>query len=338
MGQRTEIQWCDSTVNPNTGCDGCELWELVGPRMPPERVARLRRSCYAGALHEGRLARSLPGLYGPEFTDVRMVPGRMAKAAAWPDLRGVPRPDKPWIPPEMPRLIFVGDMGDVFSKAVSFEFLKEELIGAADSPKGRRHLWLVLTKRPSRFAEFARWNGGLPENIWAGASVTGEKTLTRIDGLLEVPASVRFLSLEPLVERVWLPVRERTSEAEQSAIAEVIDAIGGIPDNSINARLGRYCEAVEQGIHQVIIGGESGQGAHKARSFDLAWARSLTRQCRGVDIAVFLKQLGSRPFDSFYRSGVADQSIRCRDSHGGDWDEWPADLRVREFPRAPIGA
>jgi protein gp37 len=76
MGSKTNIEWCDSTVNPTTGCDGCELW------------AGDVRACYAGNLHESRLALTLPQLYAENFTDVRLAPGRMAAAAGWSDLRG----------------------------------------------------------------------------------------------------------------------------------------------------------------------------------------------------------------------------------------------------------
>jgi hypothetical protein len=70
MGKGTDIQWCDDTVNPTTGCSGCELW-VPGKGGP----------CYAGNQHERRLAKALPGLYDPVFTNVRLAPGRTAEAA-----------------------------------------------------------------------------------------------------------------------------------------------------------------------------------------------------------------------------------------------------------------
>jgi len=110
LGKTTEIQWCDSTVNPTTGCDGCELWSEHGPR-----------TCYAGILHEGRMAKALPDLYDKDFTQVRLAKGRMVKAAAWSDLAGTDRPDKPWLN-GMPRTIFVGDMGDILSRTISYDY------------------------------------------------------------------------------------------------------------------------------------------------------------------------------------------------------------------------
>ncbi|CAN5361219.1 hypothetical protein BH09VER1_BH09VER1_53240 [soil metagenome] len=76
------------------------------------------------------------------------------------------------------------------------------------------------------------------------------------------------------------------------------------------------------GIDHVIVGGESGSGA---KPFQLEWARDIIRQCRQAGVAPFVKQLGAAPFEG-------DRRLKLRDSHGGDWNEWPADLRVREFP------
>lgn len=288
MGQRTDIQWCDSSVNPTTGCDGCELWELLS-----------KGPCYAGNFHEQRLAKSLPHLYATRFTEVRLAPGRMAKAAAWPDLTGTFRPDKPWLD-GMPRTVFVGDMADLFSLAVPFEFIADEVIGAATSAKGARHVWMLLTKRPSRMASFARWllaERGVdwPGNVWAGTSVTGPKTARRLEQLREVPAAVRFASFEPL--------------------RGFINPTGFAPD-------------------WLIVGGESRQGDHLGTPFNLEWARRYIRLCRDGGPRVFIKQLGSRPYFGDHRGDVYDDHTfhKFRDGHGGDWSEWPDDLRVRQMP------
>jgi protein gp37 len=74
----------------------------------------------------------------------------------------------------------------------------------------------------------------------------------------------------------------------------------------------------------IIQGGESGSDA---RAFDLSWARVLRDACRAARKPYFLKQLGANVWN-------AGRQVRLRDSHGGDWSEWPADLRVREMPPA----
>lgn len=278
MAQHTLIQWCDSSVNPTMGCDGCELWDAH------------RKSCYAGGQTERR--QGMPG-FPPSFTQPTPFPGRMAKAARWSDLTGQPRKDKPWLDGS-PRLIFVSDMGDALSAALSFEYLETEIITSVTSPAGRRHRWLWLTKQPSRMGKFCRWLRELgipwPENLWVGTSITTRATLGRIPHLLKVgdELTTRFLSVEPQVEEVslrpWLPE-----------------------------------------LDWVIQGGESGRGA---RPFDLAWARGLRDECRNATVPYFLKQLGRRPVD-------CGLELKLRDPHGGDWTEWPDDLRVRDTPGNP---
>lgn len=296
MGKTTNIEWCDSTVNPVMGCGGCELW-VAG-----------RKTCYAGQLHERRKGQKG---FATEFTTPKLFPGRTADAACWPDLTGTDRPDKPWLNGS-PRLIFVSDMGDALSEtgvvgdddqpvpdgAVPFEFLKEEIVDVALSPPGGRHRWLWLTKRPKRMEEFFEWlrreHGlGVPGNIWLGTSVTSGSNVSRADALARVgdEHTIRFLSVEPL----WEGLRHLPLE----------------------------------GMSWVITGGESRQG-EPARPFDVAWARQIREQCATVNVPFFLKQLGSNPRDG-------ERVLRVNDSHGGDWGEWPDDLRVRRVP-APHAA
>lgn len=246
MGFTTLIEWCDSTVNPTTGCDGCELWHV-----------RDKGPCYAGSIHERRLAKSLPNLYAPSFTDVRLAPGRMAAAAKWSDLRGKPRAGKPWLSGH-PRTIFVGDMGDVFSKDVPDQYLRDEIVGTAQSELGRRHNWLLLTKQVRRAAAFIRSIGGAwPRNLWLGVSITTAATIDRELVLADQHAvSVKFLSIEPILRPLSLS-------------ADVLRA-----------------------IDWVIVGGESGPNA---RPCDVEWVRRIVRQCQVDGVPVFVKQLGSNP-------------------------------------------
>lgn len=80
----------------------------------------------------------------------------MAEAVRMKDLRGLKRPEDPWLD-DCRRLMFVSDMSDSHSKAVSFEYLENEIVRHADLPLGRRHVWLWLTKRAGRMTEFADW-------------------------------------------------------------------------------------------------------------------------------------------------------------------------------------
>ena len=312
MGKDTDIQWADSTVNPTTGCDGCELWRpsVGGP-------------CYAGNYHEGRMAKALPALYAPNFDEVRLAPGRMAKAAAWSDLTCTDRPGKPWLN-GMPRVIFVGDMGDIFSGDVPFEYLRDEVFAAAISPKGRRHIWMLLTKQPRRLVAFSRWMAERgypwPANIWTGTSVTGKASVGRIRDLLPMPG-VRFVSAEPLVEDIGFP--DELFAYQDTGSTRHYKRLGPIEG----------CEPIDL----VIVGGESDQAKHKARPFDVQWARTFVEVAEHTPLKVFVKQLGSNPYDSKARISIDGPDshaveLSLRDSHGGEMDEWPEDLRIRELP------
>jgi len=291
MAQHTPIEWCDSAVNPVMGCDGCELW------IPDRGV----KHCYAGTIHKIRAGN--PG-YAEAFLQPKTFAGRAAKAARWSDLRGKARPDKPWLN-GLPRLIFVSDMGDALSRDVPFEFLRDEVIGAARSEAGRRHVWMWLTKQPHRMAEFARWLANdanarfvagvgpvWPANLWAGTSLTEAKYKPRVRHLRDVPAAVRFLSVEPMIEDVG-----------------PLDL---------------------DGIALVIVGGESGP---KARPCDVTWLLNVKRQCEAAAISFFCKQLGAVPRSlPLHMGDGSGMRLRLSDKKGGAWQEWPDALRVREMP------
>jgi protein gp37 len=154
--------------------------------------------------------------------------------------------------------------------------------------------WLLLTKRPWNLNDAAGlmdWElDGIPDNVWLGVSVENrEHGLPRIDAIRRVMATVRFLSIEPLLEDLG-----------------PVDLTG---------------------IHWVIIGGESGP---HARPCNLAWIRSLVKQCEAAGVACFVKQLGGKPVED--AGFPAPCKVRLLDRKGGDMDEWPRDLRVQQFP------
>ena len=279
--QGSAIQWCDDTVNPTMGCDGCELWSTKGENEV--------RRCYAGQLHVRHGGRNSG--YAPRFEQLTLFPGRMQQATKLSDLGGRRRTKKPWLNGH-PRLIFVSDMSDALSNDVSFEFLQFEVIRQVASPHGQRHRWLWLTKRPERMAEFYVWlktrGQDWPSNLWPGTSLTTKNSRSRVQALLKVgrtQTTTRFLSVEPQWE-----------------------------DIPLAKEVGR--------VDWVIQGGESG---HEAKDFDIQWARELRDVCQRKNTPYFLKQFGERPYDG-------DTALDLQDRHGGEWGEWPADLRVREIP------
>lgn len=139
-------------------------------------------------------------------------------------------------------------------------------------------------------------------HIWLGTSVENQAAADeRIPLLLETPAAVRFLSMEPLLERVDI-----TRYLGMDAIE---------PDEPWDPYT--YERIEPSGLHWVIVGGESGK---HARTFRWEWAP--IEECRAAGVAVFMKQMGA----------VWSKEHHAKDHHGGDMAEWPEHLRVREFP------
>ncbi|MDQ3379518.1 MAG: phage Gp37/Gp68 family protein [Actinomycetota bacterium] len=118
----------------------------------------------------------------------------------------------------------------------------------------------ILTKRPELIRERLPdgWAEGWP-NVWLGVSIENSRFTWRADVLRDVPAEVRFISAEPLLDSLF-----------QSA--------------------GRRSPLKLDGIDWLIVGGESGPGA---RALDVSWALELAAACDEGSIAFFMKQLGS---------------------------------------------
>jgi protein gp37 len=232
-----------------------------------------------------------------------------------------------------PATIFVGDMFDLFHEAIPVEMIAEVLRVAW---KLKRHTFQFLTKRAERMQRLVsaaqqKWEVEFDETMWFGVSVESQQYADeRIPLLLQTPAAVRFLSVEPMLETVDLDGKRSagwwktcpTCDGDMSVPAPG----GGKPCPTCWDHQGSI-----RGIDWVICGGESGPGA---RPFNLAWAESLLDQCRAAGVPFFMKQVGSRPF---YTAGIGTLPPECcihRDvrQKGGDMSEWPEHLRVREFP------
>jgi len=134
------------------------------------------------------------------------------------------------------------------------------------------HQFQILTKRPGRVSRIQRFLSW-PDNLWMGTSVEDEKVVSRIDQLRRVPSAIRFLSLEPL--------------------------------------LGPLDHLDLDGIHWVIVGGESGPGA---RPMDPQWVESIRIQCEAAGVPFFFKQWG----------GVRKKRTG-RTLNGRTYDEYPSE-------------
>lgn len=232
MRERSAIEWTDSTWNPVTGCT---------------RVSAGCDNCYALTLAHVRLRDTYlkrpPVIDTPDNREdpfaVRMWPERLGQPAQWKDSR----------------MIFVNSMSDLFHKDIPESYIREIF---SVMLKVSRHTYQVLTKRPGRAASF--WNRNreyfgleeIPSHVWIGTSVESQEVHYRVRQIRQVPAAVRFLSCEPLLDSLTLDL---------------------------------------DGIHWVIVGGESGAGC---RPMNPDWVRSIQQQCENVSVPFFFKQWGGR--------------------------------------------
>jgi len=195
MSDGSSIEWTDATWNPVRGCT---------------KISPGCKHCYAEVFAER--FRGVPGHPYQQGFDLRLVPEKLLDPARW----------------SRSRMIFVNSMSDLFQEGIPDSYVRMvfEVMALADW-----HVYQVLTKRADRMRALSH---SLPahcvgrSNIWLGVSVEDRKYgLPRIDELRQARASVRFLSVEPLLEDLG--------------------------------------EVDLTGIDWVIVGGESGAGARPLR-------------------------------------------------------------------------
>jgi protein gp37 len=177
-------------------------------------------------------------------------------------------------------------MGDLFHEDVSYAYIDMVFIVMSICPQ---HRFMVLTKRPERMLAYAKsvmsrdidiqWP--LP-NVWLGVTAENQEMADkRIPTLLQIPAAVRFVSVEPMLGPVDL-----------SSIPG-FHYPGCTTHDALNGRLihhdDDYKWTVDEKLDWVICGGES---APKARPMHPDWVRSLRDQCQEADVPFFFKQWG----------------------------------------------
>jgi protein gp37 len=211
--------------------------------------------------------------------------------------------------------------------------------------------WLLLTKRPENVKKmvptgwFTKW----PENVMIGTSPCDQATADKcIPELLQITGR-RFLSMEPLIGPVHLPEWWKPVYKNEHYQGWEVPGHKGVRTH------GGLDDCI--GVDWVIVGGESGPGA---RPCNVEWVRSIVEQCKAAGVPCFVKQLGAfavgEPGTDYVRTEInglveyahrshlpfvfkpernLNETLRFKftDSKGGNPDEWPEDLRVREFPR-----
>jgi protein gp37 len=342
VSEHSAIEWTGATWNPLLGCtkvsQGCASCYAIQSAWVKQHNPNPKVSdAYAG-LVEKRPDGSL------NWTGkVNLLPERLAQPLHW----------------VKPRRIFVNSLSDLFHEQVPDAFIDRVVTVMA---LASQHTFQVLTKRPARMAaymqaapdrlrdDFAAFtaffsDSDIPQasvnldtwplpNVWLGASTEDQATADeRIPHLLRTPASVRFLSCEPLLG----PVDLHTVHYGEHAL-DVLQyryrpwaTRQGARDTGMSfglAGLGR--------IHWVIAGGESGPNA---RPMDPDWARSLRDQCQAARVAYFMKQWGEWlpgevrieedcSFRAYHQDGSGP------DGHQGKPDHWwrSVDTRRPDLP------
>ena len=254
MGDTTGISWTDRTYNPWQGCakvsDGC-------------------KNCYM--FRDKKRYGQDPEVVVRSSAQTWNRPIRWNKDAAVAGRK---------------ELVFTCSWSDWFIKEAD-PWRDEAWSMIKNTPN---LIYQILTKRPSRILANlpADWGNGYP-NVWLGVSAENQDEANRrIPLLLEAPAVVKFVSIEP-----------------QLSLVELTNLVK--PTNKVD---------------WVIYGGESGDSL-TSRPIDPEWIRIGLAECKKLDIAAFVKQMGS----------CWARKNKASDSHGADLNEWPNDLRIREFPK-----
>lgn len=162
MSSESRIEWTNATWNPVTGCS---------------LISEGCRNCYAkrmaNRLQAMGLHRYEKGFLVSTHNDLIEVPLHWKK----------------------PRLIFVNSMGDLFHEKVPTEFIEKVFNTIQKAPW---HIFQLLTKRADRLENLSlklSW----PQNLWMGVTVESQEYVSRIEKLRNVPASIKFISFEPLL-------------------------------------------------------------------------------------------------------------------------------------------
>lgn len=291
MSEGTPIQWTDASLSPWMGCTpvsaGCA--HCYVPTTTPARVQHLK------------LGRGCPRIPFKGFREQALALNRKGfqqgrRFRVFPSVCD-------WLDAEVPASM-LADFLDVVRVTPYLdwqlltkrpELFMDRLLAAIEATVGNVELenWIYawtgcVESSTLRFVEPVA-----PANVWVGTSIENAAVTLRHKHLIEIPAAKRFLSCEPLLGNLVLP---------------------------LNAR---------KHLHWVIVGGESGKGA---RPCAVQWIESLIRQCATNGIPCFVKQLGAKPFSAPEHEGDTGYELPIKHPKGGEPAEWPEVLRVRQFP------
>lgn len=263
MGKNSAIEWTNHTFNPWWGCT---------------KVSPGCANCYAETF-SGRWGFDVWGptagrrFFGDKHWSEPLKWNRQARKTG------------------VHQRVFCGSMCDVFEihpDPTQSEALDRERARLWDLILDTPHLiWMLLTKRPENMLELTPWRRGWPYNVWALASAENQETLERrITHLLNVPAAVHGLSLEPLLGAINLRDEWTGVYREAETVREWLG-----DSHSCHDRPGKGLRHHDgRKLNWVIVGGESGP---KARPMHPDWVRAIKDQCQASDVPFFFKQWGA---------------------------------------------
>lgn len=294
MAENSKIEWTHHTFNPWRGCtkisDGC-------------------KNCYAETL--SKRSPSILGVWGDNGTRVVASESMWKQPVKWNRDAAAAG--------ERPR-VFCASLADVFEDRSELVAPRQRLFELIDRTPNLD--WLLLTKRPENIKRL--WPFGWYDdqftwaNIWLGTTVENqEQSDTRIPELLGIPAAVRFLSCEPLLGQVNLSLRNRQSTCPTcKGEGRILDPYHSQhPSQTGDGEDQDWCldcserDEKREGIHWVIVGGESGTGA---RPMHPDWARSLRDQCAAAGVPFFFKQRGEFSAPDDLNTGLIDSYGKVR--------------------------
>ena len=288
MSANSSIEWTDRTWNPLLGCEkvsaGCDRCYAVTTATIRAGNPHLK----VAAAFAGLTARNDDGAI--DWTGrINLLPERLAQPLGW----------------RKSSKVFVNSQADLFHKDVPDDFIAQVFAVMAMAPI---HTFQLLTKRHARMrsllcsAAFHRlvattvpmYGGRDPDaaqdyvtstwplpNVWVGVSIEDQHWADiRIPALLDTPAAVRWLSCEPLLGPVKLPLLEEVGECTCS---------GGGFGYGHEPHCGLEPGPAFGLLHWVVVGGESGSGA---RPMHPDWARAIRNQCRAAGVPFLFKQWG----------------------------------------------
>jgi protein gp37 len=244
--ERSKIAWTDFTFNPWIGCT---------------KVSPACANCYAERENNFR-----------HWNDAGWGKGKPRKRTSVSTWKMPLKWNRQASKDKTTYKVFCASLADVFDDEVPEEWRKDlwELVA-----KCKNLIFLILTKRPENITKMIPWTKDAPwTNVWLGVTAEDKKRLAeRYPILLKAPAVIRFISAEPLLEKV------------------------------------EACEALYAGIDWVIVGGESGS---KARSMPMEWARSIHSCCQNSGKAFFMKQLSQADTPDFNKIEAFPKDLQVR--------------------------